>query len=388
MNFKIRTYNNISPVGLSRFPPEQYEVSDDEENPDAIILRSQDLHGMEIPPSLRAVGRAGAGTNNIPVDRMGEAGVVVFNTPGANANSVKELVVAGMLLASRHVADAWDYTRHLEGSDEEISRMVEAGKKRFAGQELKDKTIGIIGLGSIGRSVANICVELGLSVVGYDPGLTVEGAWQLSSEVKRARKLSEVFPAADFLTFHVPLVAATRNMINSDTIRLLKHGATLLNFARSGIVDDGVARAALERGDLSAYVTDFPNGTILGVPGVIALPHLGASTREAEENCAVMVVDELRDFLENGNIRNSVNLPEVVMARGTDHRLAVINANVPNMVGQISSALAEAGINIHDMMNQSRGGLAYTVMDTDNPVPPGVLQNIAGIEGVLRAVKI
>jgi D-3-phosphoglycerate dehydrogenase len=383
--FKILTLNNISQVGLDRFPKSDYVVGSDIEDPDAILLRSFNMHGMDIPASVKAVGRAGAGVNNIPVDDLSRRGVPVFNAPGANANAVKELVVAGLLLACRNICPAWDFARNLDGDDATIKEAVESGKKKFAGTELPDKTIGVVGLGAIGRSVANICLELGMKVVGYDPMLTVEGAWQLSSQVERATSLEALLQKVDFVTFHVPANDVTRNMINADSIKLMRSGATILNFARDGIVDDAAVCEALDDGRVQAYVCDFPSKLLIGQRGVVALPHLGASTVEAEINCAVMVADQVRNFLENGNIHNSVNFPEVAMPRATDYRLAVANENVPNMLGQISTAMADAGLNIHDMINLSRGELAYTVVDTDSPIPSQVLETVGGIDGVTMA---
>lgn len=383
--FNILTLNNISPVGLERLPESQYRVAADLPDPDAIMLRSFNMHDLELPTGLRAVGRAGAGVNNIPVDKLSNLGIPVFNAPGANANAVKELVLAGLLIACRNLCQAWDYTRQLQGSNTEVAKAVEAGKKKYSGFELPGRTMGVIGLGAIGRSVANTCLQMGMKVIGYDPMLTVEGAWQLSSDVARARSVAEVLAGSDFVTFHIPLNDNTRSMVNRETVRGMKRGATILNFARDGIIDDEAVCEAVAEGLLHAYVTDFPNNTNNGRPGVIALPHLGASTKEAEDNCAVMVADQLREFLENGNIRNSVNFPEVTMPRGSPHRLVVANANVPNMLGQISTAMAEAGLNIHDMINQSRAQLAYTVVDTDSPIPAAVAEQIASIEGVMMA---
>ncbi len=383
--YKILVLNNISPIGLARLPAERYQVGSDIADPDAILLRSHDMHSMEIPRSLKAVGRAGAGVNNIPVAKLSKLGIPVFNAPGANANAVKELVIAGLIIACRHICQAWDFARRLEGSDEEIHKAVEAGKKRFAGFELPGRTLGVVGLGAIGRSVANAAVALGMRVIGFDPGLTVEGAWQLSSQVQKARTVEELLRVADFVTFHVPLTDKTRHLLNAERLAGMRNGVVILNFAREGIVDDAAVVDALDRGKVYAYVCDFPNNTIRNHPRVVALPHLGASTEEAEVNCAVMVAEQVKDFLENGNIRNAVNFPEVVVPRESPHRLIVANANVPNMLGQISEALGQAGINIHDMVNMSRGELAYTVVDTDTPVPPAVLARIVGIEGVLMA---
>lgn len=382
---KILTLNNISDLGLSRLPSDQYSVSDSEASPDAIILRSFKMHDMEIPDSLKAVGRAGAGVNNIPVDKMAAAGIPVFNAPGANANAVKELVLGGMLLAARSLAQAWQYTNELEGDDAELSKLVEAGKKKFAGFELPGKTIGVVGLGAIGRMVANTCVGLGMKVIGFDPALTVDGAWQLSSMVERSASVDEMLPKLDFMTFHVPLIDATRNMLNADNIGKLKPTATVLNMARGGVVDDEAICQTLDAGKLNAYVTDFPNNRTKQCQGVIGLPHLGASTEEAEDNCAVMVVDQVKDFLENGNIRNAVNFPNVDLPRGSEHRLVVANANVPNMLGQISTFMADANLNILDMINQSRGDIAYTIVDVDSEIPDSAIQQVKDIDGVTMA---
>ncbi len=381
--FKILTLNSISVAGLERLPRDKYEIASEIQHPDAILLRSFKMHDMEIPPTLKAVGRAGAGVNNIPVDKMSQRGIVVFNAPGANANAVKELVVAGMLLACRNICQAWDFTRHLEGDDKTLSKLVEDGKKRYAGFELPGRTLGVIGLGAIGRNVANCAVALGMKVIGFDPGLTVEGAWQLSSSVQKAGSIDEMIAKVDFLTVHVPLLDATRHMISAERIARMKPGAVILNFSRDGIVDEAATVQALAAGKLHAYVTDFPNKQVMGHEKVIALPHLGASTEEAEDNCAIMVAEQVRDYLENGNVRNSVNFPEVIMPRTEGHRIAVVNSNVPNMVGQISTAMARAGLNIIDMLNKSRGDLAYTLIDVNQPVTPALIQTIASIEGVL-----
>jgi len=382
---KVLTLNDISPIGLERLPKDKYTVGPDVKNPDAILVRSCQMRGMDIPPTLKAVGRAGAGVNNIPVGKLSELGIPVFNTPGGNGKDVKELVIAGLLLACRDICQAWDFTRNLEGTDAEIHQAVESGKKVFSGFELPGKIIGVVGLGAIGRSVANLCLHMGMNVVGYDPKLTIEGAWQLSSSVERAGSLEALLRKVDFVTFHVPLNKVTRNMINVNTLRLVKKGVTILNFARDGIIDDKAVCDAIDAGKVRAYVCDFPSNLLVHHERVITLPHLGASTEEAEINCAIMVVDQLRDFLENGNIRNSVNFPEVVISRGTVFRLIVANANVPNMLGQISTAMAEAGLNIHDMINRSRADFAYTVVDTDSPIPPEIVEKIHAIEGVSMA---
>ncbi len=383
--FKIQTLNNISPLGLARLPKEQFQVSSDMKEPDGILLRSFKMHDMEIPKSLKAVGRAGAGVNNIPVEKLTKMGIPVFNAPGANANAVKELVLAGMLLACRHIPASWEFARGLSGSDPEISKAVEAGKKNFAGFELPGRTLAVIGLGAIGRNVANMGIALGMKVVGFDPGLTVEGAWQLSADVKKANSVEEALRAADFVTFHVPFMESTKNLINAERLKLMKDGVIILNFAREGIVDDAAVSAAIKAGKVYGYVCDFPSNLLKNHERVITLPHLGASTAEAEDNCAIMVAEQVKDFLQNGNIRNSVNYPDVVMARETAHRLVVANANVPNMLGLISETLGNAKLNIHDMVNRSRGDHAYTVVDLDSPVPEDVRQKIAGINGVLMA---
>lgn len=382
--YKILTLNNISVVGLERFPRDGYEVASDMSAPDAIILRSYNMHDMQIPTSVKAIGRAGAGTNNIPVPRMSEAGVPVFNAPGANANAVKELVVAGMLIAARNVCQAYDYVRALEGSDEEVEKQVEAGKKKYAGYELPGRTLGVIGLGAIGVKVANAAQALGMRVLGYDPSITVNNAWKLNAGVEQASSVDDLLSRADFITLHVPLIDATRNLINAERLRLLKKSAVVMNFARGGVVDEAAIEEALNGGKLGAFVTDFPTNRLRRHDKVIALPHLGASTGEAEDNCAVMVADQVRDYLETGNVRNSVNFPEAQLPlSGALWRLCIVNANVPNMVGQISSQLGEHNINIVDLLNKSRGELAYTLVDTDSQPPAEIIENLRSITGVL-----
>ena len=382
---KILTLNNISPVGLEKLPTTLYDFGPDIKDPEAIILRSYKMHDMEIPESLLAVGRAGAGVNNIPVDKLSELGIPVFNAPGANANAVKELVVAGLLLAFRNICPAWDYVRGLDSSDAAaMSKMVEEGKKRFAGFELPGRTIGVVGLGAIGRSVANVCLTLGMKVVGYDPSLTVEGAWKLSSDVERANSLEVLLNKVDVVTFHVPLIDVTRNMINDERVALMKPGAVILNFARDGIVDDAAVVRALNADRIQSYVCDFPSPELAGCDKVIALPHLGASTTEAEDNCAVMVANQLRDFIENGNITNSVNFPDVKMAKEAVNRLVVTHQNIPNMLGQISTALADNGINIRDMINQSHDEIAYTLVDTDSVIPDAAKDAVGQINGIKK----
>jgi len=379
----ILVLNQISPLGLARLPAERYRTGKDVAEPAAILVRSADLHKTEIPASVRAIARAGAGTNNIPVDAMSARGVPVFNAPGANANAVKELVLAGMLMAARHVAPALRFVAALDAGASDLDARVEDGKKAFAGIELAGRTLGVIGLGKIGCLVADAGVKLGMQVLGHDPEITVDAAWSLPSQVKRAASVAEVLKGSHFVTLHVPLVAATRHLINEKNIAALRHDAVLLNFSRDGVVGEEAVRAALDARRLAAYVTDFPSAVLLHHAGVIALPHLGASTREAEDNCAVMVVDQLRDYLEHGNVVNAVNFPDVSMVRESAYRVAIANANVPNMVGQISTAMAHAGLNIHNMVNKSRGEMAYTLVDVDSPVADAVLADIARIAGVL-----
>ena len=383
--FKVLTLNNIASVGLSRLPRDSYQIGNDVKEPDAILVRSANMHGADIASTLKAVGRAGAGVNNIPVAKMSERGIPVFNAPGANSNAVKELVIAGLVLACRQICEAWDFARQLEGSDEEIGKAVEAGKKNFAGFELPGRTLGVVGLGAIGRLVANTALGMGMNVIGFDPGLTVEGAWALSSSVKKARSIDEVFHAADFLTVHVPLIDSTRKLVNAERLSGMKKGAVILNFAREGIVDEQAVVDAIESGRVHTYVSDFPTNLTKNHRRCVTLPHLGASTAEAEDNCAIMVADQVRDYLENGNVKNAVNFPEVVVPRRTQHRLVCANANVPNMLGQISEAFGKAKLNIHDMVNSSRGELAYTVVDLDAPVPDSVFNQIASTKGVVMA---
>lgn len=382
-NFKVLTLNAIAKIGLSRLP-ESYVVGNEVSDPDAILVRSQNMHEMDIPASVRAIGRAGAGTNNIPVKKMSDRGVPVFIAPGANANAVKELVIAGMLMAARNLAPAIKFVEGLEGDDEALHKRVESGKKHYAGIELPNRTLGIIGLGAIGGMVAEAALELGMQVLGYDPDITVEAAWRLSSKVKKAKSIEEVVKNSDFITLHVPLLEATRNLINADRINMMRSGTVLLNFSRDGIVDNEAVVAGIANKYLHAYVCDFPCNALKGQAGVVALPHLGASTQEAEDNCAVMVVEQLSDYLENGNILNSVNFPNVEMARESGYRIAVANLNEPNMLGQVSTALAQAGLNISNMVNKSKGEIAYTLLDVDSAVPQEVIELIASISGVLN----
>jgi len=386
MGYRILTLNQISVRGLERFPRDRYEVASSLVNPDAILLRSADLHSVEIPPSVLAVGRAGAGTNNVPVAALSKRGVPVFNAPGANSNAVKELVIASLFLAARNICQAWDFARGLNGDDKAIDEATEKGKKSFAGFELPGRTLGVIGLGAIGVEVANAAERLGMRVIGYDPDITVQRAWQLSASIEQARSLDELFSRSQFVTVHVPLVEATRGLVNSTRLQLMPEQAVLLNFSRAPIVDDAAVIGALDAERLHAYICDFPKNALKDHPRVITLPHLGASTGEAEENCAVMVADTLRDYLEHGNVRHSVNFPDAAMPRpvGT-RRIAVANSNVPNMVGQVSTLLAAAGLNIAELLNKSRGEYAYTLIDTEGSVDEALLGRIRAIEGVLSA---
>ena len=386
MSFRILTLNQISARGLARLPADRYQVGADIAAPDAILVRSAELHGAGIAASVRAIGRAGVGVNNIPVDDMSRRGVPVFNTPGANANAVKELVLAGLLLAARNIGEAWLFARALSGDDAAIEAAVEAGKKRFVGFELPGRTLGVVGLGAVGVEVANSALALGMKVLGYDPQLTVQRAWQLSSSAEQALSLEDLFARADAITVHVPLNEATQALVNRARLALMRDGGTILNFARAAIVDEAAVVAALDAGRLHAYVCDFPHCALKDHPRVITLPHLGASTSEAEENCAIMVAEQVRDFLENGNIRNSVNYPDTILPRVPNTtRLGVANRNVPNMVGQISTALAAHGINIADLLNKSRGDYAYTLIDADGALGAGLLEEIRAIDGVLSA---
>src|SRR5450432_578854 len=379
----VLVINQISVSGLSRLPAETYHVGKDVAEPVAILVRSADLHAMSIPASVRAIGRAGAGTNNIPVEAMSRRGVPVFNAPGANANAVKELVLAGMLMAARQIAPALRFVAALDTAVPDLDKTVEDGKKAFAGYELEGQTLGIIGLGKIGCLVADAAIKLGMKVFGFDPEITVDAAWSLPSQVRRAGSVNDVLKQAQFVTLHVPLLEATRHLVNDANIGLMRPGAVLLNFSREGVVSDSAVLDALAADRLGQYVCDFPGAALHGHERVIALPHLGASTREAEDNCAVMVADQIRDYLEHGNVANAVNFPAVSMTRESAFRVAIANANVPNMLGQISTAMANAGLNIHNMVNKSRGDMAYTLVDVDSAVNATVLDAIGAIGGVL-----
>ena len=381
--FKILTLNNIAVEGLRRLPRERYEVASEIAHPDAILLRSHNMHDMDIPETVAAVGRAGAGTNNIPCDALAHRGVPVFNAPGANANAVKELVIGGMLMGARNLANAREYVKTLTETGDDLKKAVEAGKKQFVGFELPGKTIGVIGLGAIGVEVANAALALGMKVVGFDPAITVTNAWQLSSGVEQEETLDQLFQHADFVTCHVPLLDATRSMVTADRLALMNNGGVLINFARGGVVDDAAALAALDSGKLHAFVTDFPTPELIAHPKVVALPHLGASTGEAEENCAIMVAENIKDYLENGNIRYSVNYPHARMPRLDAWRITVANRNVPNMVGQISTRIADAGLNIEDLLNKSTGDLAYTIVDVNGEPSDELLDALRSIDGVL-----
>jgi D-3-phosphoglycerate dehydrogenase len=379
---EILVINAIAQVGLKRFPAERYAVVKESKDPWAILVRSQDLHKFDFGPSLRAVGRAGAGVNNIPVPQLSKRGIPVFNAPGANANAVKELVLAGMLIAARNLGPALEFVKGLDGNGE-LDKTVESGKKQFAGFELPGHTLGVIGLGKIGSLVADAAIRLGMNVQGYDPHITVEAAWSLPSQVRRANSADEIFKTSDFISLHVPLMEKTKHLVNTRNVDQFRPGAVLLNFSREGVVSDEAVLKGLGAGKLRWYVTDFPSAALLGKPGVIALPHLGASTAEAEDNSAVMVVDELRDYLEHGNLQNAVNFPDAQMPREAPYRLAISNANVPDMLGRISHTLGKRKINIHNMLNKSKGEMAYTLVDTDTAVSGDVIDELCKIAGVL-----
>jgi D-3-phosphoglycerate dehydrogenase len=386
--YQILTLNQIASHGLHRFPSASYAVGKNCEHPDAILVRSHDMHAMEIPATVKAIGRAGAGTNNIPVAAMSQRGIPVFNAPGANANAVKELVLAALLMSARNVLPALAYVAGLDPAAPDLEARVEEGKKQFAGVELPHRTLGIIGLGAIGSLVADIAIKLGMKVIGFDPEITVDAAWRLPASVRRAHSIEELLKQSDFVTLHVPLLAVTRNLLDANRFAVMKPGAVLLNFARDGIVNEDAAVAALQSQRLKAYLCDFPSPRLLREPRAVALPHLGASTAEAEENCAIMVVDQVREYLENGAIANAVNFPSVEMPRESPFRVAIANANVPNMLGQISTTMANSGLNIHNMVNKSRGEMAYTLVDVDSPVEETVVAALAAIEGVLSVRAI
>jgi D-3-phosphoglycerate dehydrogenase len=380
---EVLVLNPIAQVGLKRLPAERYTIVKESKSPDVILVRSQDMHSMGFDERLKAVARAGAGVNNIPVAALSKRGVPVFNAPGANANAVKELVVAGMLIAARNLGPALEFVRALDKEAPGLNKRVEDGKKAFAGIELPGHTLGVIGLGKVGSLVADAAIRLGMNVVGYDPEITVDAAWSLPAQVRKANSIEEALKASHFVTLHVPLVDKTRNLLNAKNLEQLRAGAVLLNFSREGVVDDAAVLKAIKAQRIRCYVTDFPTAMLIGQPGVVALPHLGASTGEAEDNCAVMAVDQVREYLEDGTLRNAVNFPDAVMPRESPYRLAIANANVPNMLARISNAMGSRKINIHNMLNKSKGEMAYTLVDVDSPVPAAAIEELRGIEGVL-----
>ena len=383
--FKVLTLNNISVTGLDRLPRDQYEIASEIPSPDAVLVRSFKMHDWPIPDALQAIGRAGAGVNNIPVDEMTKKGIPVFNTPGANANAVQELVLTGMLLSARNICSAWEFAKTLDGSDAEITKQVESGKKNFVGFELPGKTLGVVGLGAIGIKIANTAISLGMRVIGYDPKMTVQSAWKLSHEVEQATSIDGLLSECDFVTFHVPLIDATRNLINTERLENMRDNVTILNFSRSGIVNDEAVIEALDKGKVHAYICDFPSNLLKQHPKVVTLPHLGASTAEAEDNCAIIVADQIKDYLENGNIRNAVNFPTVKMPKMTgQYRLTIAHENIPNIIGPITNAIAKVDVNIIDMLNKSLNEAAYTLIDTEAVLPNTVIDEIKAIEGVLN----
>lgn len=388
MLFKVQTFDTIAAVGLDRFSPNQFIVSNQQTDPHAIVLRSHDLHNYEFARNLLAVGRAGAGTNNIPVEKLTKQGIVVFNTPGANANAVKELVLAGILLACRHICPAWQYVLNLKGDPTEFELQVEKGKKQFVGVELYGRTLGIIGLGAIGVRVANAALGLGMKVIGFDPVISVKQAWQLSAAVQQAHHLDDLLRQSDYISLHVPLNDKTRGMINQSQFDKMKRGVVLLNFARQGIVDHNALKHALDQQRVATYVSDFPHPDLLNYPQTINLPHLGASTQESELNCATMIVDELKDYLLQGNIVNSINFPEVELPWSEGCRIAITNKNIPNMVGQISTILANHGYNVLDLINKSKNDIAYTLIDVNKDIDANLINQIAAIEGVDKVRRV
>ena len=383
--YKIRTYNAISSKGLSRFPTDTYQVSGDISDADGVLLRSQKLHDEVLPESVVAVARAGAGVNNIPLADYTEKGIVVFNTPGANANAVKELIVAALLMGSRDIYGGMNYVQRLtEMTDSaEMGKLLEKEKKRFAGGEVQGKTLGVVGLGAIGSMIANLALDLGMNVIGYDPAISVEAAWQLSSSVERMENLEALLARADFITLHVPAIPATKHLINSKTLAGMKSTAKILNFAREEIVSTEDMIAALDKGTVAGYITDFPTPDLLGRNDVLLMPHIGASTEEAEENCAVMAANQLMDFLENGNIRNSVNYPQIKMSRNGGTRITFTNKNVPKILGSVLSVLADANLNVVDMVNKSREDIAYNIIDVEGNIDDSIKSSIAGVDGVV-----
>ena len=387
--YKIKTLNKISPFGLDKFDKKYYTYGDEMENPDAILVRSASMHDMELPATLKAIARAGAGVNNIPIDKCTEKGIVVFNTPGANANAVKELVIAGLLLSSRKIVNAIDWAKTLKGNGDAVGKMVEKGKSAFAGPEIKGKTLGVIGLGAIGVLVANAADKLGMKVYGYDPYLSVDAAWNLSHNVHHANELKEIYENCDYITVHVPCTKETKEMICAESISAMKDGVRILNFARGELVNNEDIIAALGSGKVASYITDFPNDAIIGVDGVIAVPHLGASTPESENNCATMAVDEVINYLETGSIKHSVNFPAVELGRTAETRVCIIHKNVPNLITQISGAFSKQNINIDKLISNSRGDIAYTVVESQNDIPDSVVSEVKTIAEVVnvRVIK-
>jgi D-3-phosphoglycerate dehydrogenase len=384
--FNIRTYNALSAKGLERFSDDKYIVGEACEAPEGFMLRSQKLHSEAVPDSLLAVARAGAGVNNIPVEQYTEQGIVVFNTPGANANAVKELIVAGLLLGSRDIYGGMSYVQELDHMDDsgEMGKLLEKEKKRFAGSEVTGKTLGVVGLGAIGSIIANLALDLGMDVIGYDPAISVEAAWQLSSRVERMESLEKLLASADFVTLHVPAIPATKHLINHETLSGMKSKAKILNFAREEIVNTDDMVDALETGSIAGYISDFPTPALLGRKNVLLMPHIGASTAEAEENCAIMAADQLKDFLENGNIHNSVNYPPTKMSRNGGSRITFSNNNVPKVLGSVLSILADSEINVVDMVNKSRGEIAYNIIDVEGDISTQLKEKIAQVDGVMR----
>ena len=383
--YNVQILNKISPIGLEQFDKSKYAYGEEKENPDALLLRSAKIHDMEFGKNVKAIARAGAGVNNIPIDRCSKEGIVVFNTPGANANAVKELVFAALLMSARRVAPALNWVQALKGSGEDVPAMIEKGKSKFAGPELKGKTLGIIGLGAIGIQVANLALAFGMEVYGYDPYLSVGAAWELSRNVKHANSLEEIYSKSDYITIHVPLNDDTKDTINAESIRRMKHGVRIVNFARGGLVNTEDMVEALGEGLVSCYVTDFGNDALLGVKGAVVFPHLGASTPESEDNCAKMAINELTDFIENGNIQNSVNLPNVVMERSGDARLCVIHENKPNMLSQILGLVADKGFNVENLTNKSKKEYAYTILDINGKADDALAEAVEGVDGIIRA---
>lgn len=382
--YRIKCLNKISPAGTGRFG-ENYTVGEDVENPDAILVRSASMHDAELPKNLLAIARAGAGVNNIPLDRCSENGIAVFNTPGANANAVKELVIAALLLSSRRIVPAVEWAKTLKGKGDEVGKLIEKGKSQFVGPEIYGKTLGVIGLGAIGILVANAAHSLGMDVYGYDPYLSVDAAWGLSRSIRHARSLDEIFENSDYVTIHVPLLPDTKNMINADGIAKMKDGVRLLNFARGGLVDSAAVLDGLKSGKVARYATDFPDDSMLGVENVIAVPHLGASTPESEDNCARMAANELIEYLQNGNIRNSVNMPAVSMPRGGFTRICLFHRNVPNTISKLSGALAGANINIENMQSKAKKDYAYTILDVTGSVTETTSRNLEELPEIIRA---